>query len=312
MFSYDIKRIIKKHLHPLYKIYYWIYFLYCKKYPKKVINTRYKHRYGRPIDWNNPKEMNEKIIWMQFNGDTSKWSELADKYKAREYLKNKGYKDILVPLLGVWANASDIDFNSLPCSFVLKTNHGYGDVIIVKDKSTINKEFVRHKIQSALQQTFGITTIEPHYTLIKPLIIAEQILNQHSCHSTSLIDYKFYCAGGEPICCGVFYDRDPLTHAANSTFYDLTWARHDEWKSTIIKSQSKDIPKPVNLNRMISICKDLSHNFPFVRLDFYEVDNKLYFSEFTFTPAAYTGKTLSDEICELISEKIILPKKEII
>ena len=276
MFLGETKRLIKRYLHPLYIAYYQIYTFYCKKYPRRVVNKRYKHRFRRSIDWNSPKEMNEKIIWMQFNGDTSKWSELADKYKAREYLKSKGYNDILVPLLGVWRKASDIDFDILPCSFVA----------------------------DALQQTFGIITIEPHYTLIEPLIIAEQMLNQHSIYSTSVIDYKFYCASGKPICCGVFYDRDPLTHTTNSTFYDLMWRRHDEWKYALGKSQSKDIPKPINFNRMIQICEDLSHDFPFVRLDFYEVDNKLYFSEFTFTPAAYSGGSLSDEACYFIGEQI--------
>lgn len=302
--------IIKKILYPFYKAYKQVYYAYYKNHQKLLADKIYLKNFGKHVDWNNPKGMNEKIIWMEFNTNTSLWSQLADKYLARKYLEDNGYKNLLVPLLGVWSNAKDIDFNTLPESFVLKTNHGCGDVIIIKDKSKTNLRRIRKRICKALKQSYGITTAEPHYSKIKPCIIAEKLLTQDTSYSSSLIDYKFYCVNGEVLCCGVFYDRVPGTHITNSTFYDSNWNRHDEWRSKNIRLESKNIPKPMSLDHMLEICKDLSKNIPFVRLDFYEVNNKPFFGEFTFTPAAYTGGSLSKEMCKFIGEKIILPKED--
>lgn len=295
---------------PLYKFCRLVYFSYYKYHQRELANIRYKRAHGRSVNWENPTEMNEKIIWMQFNTNTSMWSYLADKYQVRQYLEQKGYSDLLVPLLGIWYNAHDINFNALPKSFVLKTNHGSGDVIIVEDKSRVNIEAIRKQINKAFKETFGFKTAEPHYTKIKPCIIAESLLPKGNNFSSSLIDYKFYCVNGHPICCGVFYDRERINHRTNSTFYDMEWIRHDEWRSNAITKVPKDIPRPVNLNRMIEICVDLSRDFTFVRLDFYEVDGHLYFGEFTFTPAAYSGGSLSKGFCESLGQMMVIPTRK--
>lgn len=275
-----------------------------------LANKMYKKNFGRPINWKQPTEMNEKIRWMQFYIDTTKWTELADKYRVREYIKNKGYGDILVPLLGVWENARDIDFAKLPDSFVIKTNHGSGDVFVIQDKSKVNLEKIRVKMQHFLKTPFGYENAEPHYLGIPPCIIAEEMLPIDSRFSSSMVDYKFYCIKGNPYCCAVFYDRNPITHHTNSTFYDMQWARHDEWRSPHIAIPAKDIPRPQTLSRMIQACHDLAEEFPFVRLDFYEAGGKLYFGEFTFTPAALTGGSMDKEnLCMKIGELIELPVK---
>lgn len=105
-----MKEFVKSCLYPFYMLYKWILYGYGKKHPKWIANRLYKKHFGRSINWDNPTEMNEKIRWMQFNSDTSMWTKLADKYKAREFIENKGYGDILVPLLGVWYDAHNIDF----------------------------------------------------------------------------------------------------------------------------------------------------------------------------------------------------------
>ena len=91
------------------------------------------------INWESPVDLNEKINWLKFNSDTTKWSELADKYAVRKFIEEKGYKQYLVPLLGVWENANEIDFSKLPDSFVLKTNNGAGTVMVVEDKALISQ-----------------------------------------------------------------------------------------------------------------------------------------------------------------------------
>lgn len=301
-----IKIFIKNSLYPIYRLYKYAYFEYGKKHPMWMANKLYKKNFGRSINWDNPTEMNEKIRWMQFYGDTRIWTDLADKYKVRKFIEGKGYGDILVPFLGVWYDAKDINFSSLPKSFVIKTNHGCGDVFVIKDKSQVDLELLRSKMQGYLKTPFGYENVELHYLSIKPCIIAEEMLPTDCDFSSSMVDYKFYCINGKPYCCGVFYDRDPVTHHTNSTFYDMNWIRHDEWRNPQIKTLSKDIPQPHTLNKMIQACNDLASDFPFVRLDFYEANNRLYFGEFTFTPAALIGGSMSNILCEEIGSKINL------
>ena len=302
----SIKMMLKSKRNPIYCVYKHLFFLYGKKYPMWLANRQYKKIFGRSINWEHPTEMNEKIRWMQFYTDTSRWTELADKYKVREFLIEKGYGDILIPLLGMWNDAREIDFTKLPDSFVLKTNHGCGDVFVIKDKSTADLKKICRKIQYYLRTPFGYANAEHHYLGIPPCIIAEKLLLNDSSFSSSMVDYKFYCVGGEPYCCAVFYDRDPATHHTNSTFYDMQWKRHDEWRASHIVTPPKDIPCPTTLDHMIQACRDLASEFPFVRLDFYESQGKLYFGEFTFTPAALSGGSLSKDICMTIGSMINL------
>lgn len=305
----QFKTIIKYSLYPLYRVYKYVLNEYKKRHPIWVAEKVYKTEFGRPINWEHPVEMNEKIRWMQFYSDTSKWTELADKYKMREYVNGKGYGDILVSLLGVWKDARDIDFTRLPESFVVKTNHASGDSIVVRHKSQTNLEKVRIKMKRSLKQPFGDLTAEPHYLLIKPCIMAEKMLPNDSGLSSSIIDYKFYCIKGKPYCCRVVYDRSLKPYLYHSTFYDMQWSRHDEWNAPHLIASSKDIPRPMTLERMVKACHDLGAEFPFVRIDFYEAKGKLYLGEFTFTPDALKGGDLSHELCYEIGRKIDLPKK---
>ncbi len=274
--------------------------------PKWVANRRYRNTFGRNIDWNHPTEFNEKIRWMQFYTDTSKWSLLADKYQVRKYLEGKGHSDILVKLYGVWDKAEDIDFDVLPDSFVLKTNHGYGEVVIVRDKAQIDKDSIRRRMSRFQRTPFGYNTAEVHYLKIKPVIIAEELLNNDLPQSTSIVDYKFYCFKGEPYCCGAFYDRGK---GRKVSFFDMDWVRHDEWRADRLRNVvQKDIPKPATFDQMKSVCKELAAEFPFVRMDFYESNGKLYFGEFTFTPAALSGGSLSKSLLQQMSSLLELDR----
>ena len=157
-----------------------------KDSPKELADFLYKRSFGRFINWESPTEWNEKIRWLQFNTDVSLWTMLADKYHVRNYLQKMGYDHFLVKLYGVWNNAQDIDFSILPQSFVLKTNHGYGEVIIVKDKYSINIDEIRKKMNKYVNTPFGYETAETHYLKIKPLIIAEELQPSESSFSSSI------------------------------------------------------------------------------------------------------------------------------
>ena len=294
-----VKKSLKKILYPLI-------YDYAKKNPQKWANRLYKKHFIRSINWNSPTEFNEKIRWMQFYTDTTIWSLLSDKYRVRKYLMKKGYENILVKLYGKWDSAEDINFDALPTSFILKTNHGSGEIIVVKDKSQINQLEIKRRMQKYLNTPFGIMTAEPHYLKIKPCIIAEEFLIQDGNVSSSLIDYKFYCFHGIPDTCGTFYDRNLDTYENGMTPYDMNWEKHEEWRRNDLKKPCKDIPKPETFELMKKICKDLASEFPFVRMDFYEVNGKLYFGEFTFTPAALNGGSYSKNKIETWGKKLII------
>ena len=116
-----------------------------KHYPKLLVTILYRIAYGKWLDWKHPKTLNEKINWLKFNSDTSLWTILADKYRVRDYVKNKGCDELLVKLYGIWESPDEIDWNALPNQFVMKTNNGCGDVRICRDKGIIDREECRQK-----------------------------------------------------------------------------------------------------------------------------------------------------------------------
>lgn len=306
----NIKTVLKNILWPLVQ---YKKMLYKKKIhklqenPKELASFHYRCHFKRELDWNNPIELNEKIRWMQFNTDISLWTKLADKYLARFYVAEKGYSDILVKLYGVWDNAYDIDFESLPNSFVLKTNHGCGEIILVNDKKKIDPDKIRKKMAAYMERPFGYEHAEIQYFNIPRKIIAEELLPVKSSFSSTMVDYKFYCINGEPMVCGVFYNRDIETHKTWSSFYDMDWQRHAEWRRTDIEGGQGDVPCPVTFEKMKQACRDLCRDLPFCRLDFYESDAKLYFGEFTFTPATCSGGSMNKNLCYKLGEKLVLP-----
>lgn len=227
-----------------------------------------------------PKTFNEKTTYLKlykYNND-QRVSLLADKYSVRKFIEDKGYGDILNELYGVYNNFDEIDFNKLPNKFALKCTHGCAYNIICDDKEKLNKEKAKSKIDEWLKEKYGYATSELHYTKIKPRIIAEKYL----CDENGLMpkDYKMYCMNGKVNCILVCSERD---NKLKLSYYDNNWNRlkyeKEEWSSKI------DIEKPKNLNKMISIAEDLSKDFPFVRVDFYNDNGNIIFGELTFTPA---------------------------
>ena len=280
---------------------------YQKLFPKHRASKLYRLYFHRPLNWIHPTDLNEKIRWIQFNTDTRKWSLLADKLRVRDYLKRNGYEKNLVKLYGYWEKAEDIDFSRLPEKFVLKTNHGYGNVYVIKDKNKENLEVIRGQLGKAIKQPFGYFTAEPHYTKIKPYILAEELLEQDGGISSSLIDYKFYCIDGVPQYCLVVYNREYNSLNHHVKLYDMMWQDCSHLLKKYIPRSDLQFPKPKTLTEMIAFCNAMCSDFPFVRMDFYEVSGKMYFGEFTFTPAACTGGSLGEELCLQLGKLIKLP-----
>ncbi len=251
--------------------------------PIKLMKLRYKSNMGIPLDLDNPQTLDEKINYLSFYSDTSLWSELADKVKVREYVTKNGFPEILNDLYGVYETPDEIDFESLPNQFVIKTNNASATNIFVKDKSKLDIKDTKRKLSKWLKIDYGYKTATPHYSRIKPLILIEKYLVENANYNISLTDYKIYCFHGQPKYIFVFSDRIANTHEYSKMIYDTNWEPHPEFINKKLKIANIK-PKPKSLEKMLRIAEKLSKPFPFVRVDLYEIDNKPVFSELTFTP----------------------------
>ena len=249
-----------------------IYFMKFKKFP----------------NLKQPKEFNEKLMWLKLNNYNSNrivWK-CADKYTMREYCIEKGIDNENFPkLLNVYNNVSEINFDELPIKFALKCTHGMGFNIICEDKNKLNYDLALKKLDKWQKKKFGYESAETHYTHIKPKIICEEFIE--NAKNEFPIDYKFYCFNGEPKIVLVCTDRK---EHYQTIFFDLEWnkfhLRKDESK--------KNVSKPKSFEQMVEFARILSKDFPFVRIDFYEYQGKAIIGEMTFTPAACLGEYTKD------------------
>lgn len=277
--------------------------------PMFLTKVLYKKTFGKSLDLKHPISLNEKIHWLKFYGDTSQWALLSDKYRVREYVKLKGFEDILVKLYGSWENANDIDWAKLPNQFVLKANNGCGDVTICKDKSKLNKRKIIKYYNGLMKEKFGIQTGQLHYKDIKPCIIAEELLDasKQPTPSSSLIDYKIWCFDGIPTYIFVYLNRNKAI--TECMVYDVKWNAHPE---CLIKSKhfsicDKPIEKPGNLEEMLKVASVLSEGNPEMRVDLYYVNGKVYFGELTLTAACGFMNHFTDEFMIALGSRNILP-----
>lgn len=292
----------------LRKLFRFIFYKIWLCSDKRIIDYHFMNILGRKMNWDNPRDLNEKINWLKIYGDTSLWSKLADKYEVRKFIINKKLEDILIPIYGRWSSVDQIDWNSLPQSFVLKTNHGCGGVYIVKDKTKLNVNQISRELSHSLKERYGFYQGEPHYLKIPPLIIAEQLLEDNGNFSFSMVDYKVWCFNGSPYCVFVCYNRTKSSLVVEC--YDLEWNFHPEWISNTshVVGGKGIVPKPINLDYMINCAKLLSEGFPQVRIDFYNIDGKVYFGEMTFTSLGGFMRYFTDKVLNEMGEKIEILK----
>lgn len=284
--------------------YYYFRAIY-KISPKYGANMIFRRFFHRDINWDNPQNLQEKTYWLLFNTNTDLWTLCADKYRVREYVKEKGAEEILTNLYGQWENVEDIDFNTLPNEFVLKANNGCGSIIVVKDKSKVDFNHVKKTLKQWMKYPFGYNGSQFHYLRIKPCIVAEQLLEEQgetkNLSPHSMVDYKIWCFNGEPECVLVVFDRAPgFTQQA---VYDLEW---NDLSPKVFKADyyKKSFPKPKNLDKMLDYARKLSKGFSEVRADFYNIDGIIYFGELTFT-AGYGD--LTDEYYTYLGSRFKLP-----
>lgn len=276
------------------------YILSDKSFIKKI----YKKRMGKEINLSNPQTFCEKQNWLKLYDRKPIYTVMVDKYLARDFVSERIGDKYLVPLLGVWDNADDIDFSSLPDKFVLKCNHN-SDVIICKDKSTFNEDETRKKLREQLKSDYYLRKREWPYKNIPRKIICEKYME--NANGTEPIEYKVLCFGGIPKYVIVISGRFSNKETTMDT-YDINW-NYTNLINGDCPLSGNIFEKPTCFKEIYEISEKLSENTPFLRVDFNFWNNKLYFGELTFFDAAGFEKYKPVEWDYHLGELIELPKK---
>ena len=270
------------------------------------LEEQFREIVGYPLNLDNPQTFNEKLQWLKLyhhQHPNPLMTKCADKVAVRDYIKEKIGEEYLVPSLGVWDNPDDINFDQLPDRFVLKVNWGSGQNIIVKDKSKLNINEAREQLRDWMKPECNhyYNHFEWCYKDIQPKIIAEKYLD----FETDLLDYKIMCYNGIPKNLFVCSER---RSSLKVTFFDLNWKRLPFIRK--YPASEKKIEKPIFFDKMLEISKILAKPFPFVRVDFFCLKDKLYIGELTFFPGAGHEDFEPIEWDKRLGDLLVLPEEE--
>lgn len=267
---------------------------------KAYLRLKYLASTGKILHLKDPQTFNEKLQWLKLNDRKPIYTTMVDKYEAKKYVADIIGEEYIIPTLGVWDKFEDIDFDKLPDQFVLKCTHDSGGLVICKDKSKLDLQSARKKINKSLKNNYYLYCREWPYKNVKPRIIAEPYLVDESGYE--LKDYKIFCLNGKAEYVEVDFNR-AVEHKLNP--YDL------EWKPLNFCDKSKNdysanIPKPTRLNDMIVTAEKLSKDMKFLRVDMYSIYDKFYVGELTLFPGSGFIDFKPKEIDLKLGEKLNL------
>lgn len=254
---------------------------------------------GQRLNLDNPQTFNEKLQWLKLYNRKPEYTMMVDKYKVREYIAQTLGEEYLIPLIGVWDDPDEINFDTLPDQFVLKCNHNSGlGMCICKDKSKLDIPKVKAELRKGLKQNYYLSWREWPYKNVQRKIVCEKYMTDDK-NCSELTDYKFFCFNGVP---KFMYISNDNSDNATTDFFDMEFnhlnMRMKDPNSNVIP------PKPYLFDEMKAIAEKLSKGIPFVRVDLYVINGGIYFGEFTFFHNAgfcsihpeYLGKILGDWI----------------
>ena len=248
-------------------------------FPDKLfLKLKFRLRVGYKLDLKHPVTYNQKIQWLKLYGRCSEDTRLADKLEVKEIGADKIGREHVVPLLGSWDNVEDIDFASLPNRFVLKVTHDSGGVFVCKDKSNLDYDEVRRLFKTSLERDFYLVSREKAYRNIPHRIIAEEYIEDDN---GTLKDYKFFCFNGEPKILFIADGRQKGEEYVTFDFYDMNFNHLPIINGHPNASVEQECPK--TFEKMKQLAAILSKGIPHVRVDLYEVGDKVYFGEYTFS-----------------------------
>lgn len=300
----NYKKILKNRDFRL-KLLSWLWFIP----DKMMIKLQYRIKTGRRLNLKNPKRYSEKIQWYKLNYKNPLLVQCVDKYDVREYVKSKELENILVPCYGVYDNVDEINWDKLPKQFVMKDTLGAGgfDVIVVEDKDRADIYVIKNKIEKWLQRPHRIKNGGrewPYYCGKKHRILIEKYLDASHIEG-GLLDYKFFCFDGKAKYMRITGERQ-LGVTERIATYDMSFNRLDIIRKDL-KSLTIDVEKPYNFNQLVKYAEILSESFPHVRVDMYDLDNKIYFGELTFFGSSGYLNYIPDSFDYEIGKNFYLP-----
>lgn len=271
---------------------------------KLYIQMRYRMRMGEWPDLKNPKTYNEKLQWIKLYDRKPEYVTMVDKYDVKEYVAKLIGEEYVIPNIGVWNDFEEIDFDKLPQQFVLKCTHDSGGLVICKDKSKLDIQAAKKKINGSLNSNYYWHSREWPYKNVKPRIIAEQYMVDES--GVELKDYKIFTFNGEPKFIQVDFGRFD-GHKRN--LYTTDWEYMDimNYYPTAPEIQ---IEKPICLDKMLELSRILSAGIPHLRTDFYVIDGKVYFGELTFFHGSGMKQYVPRSFEKTMGDWMELPKEK--
>lgn len=270
---------------------------------EQFLKREYYLALGKPLNLDNPQTFNEKLQWLKIHNRKPEYTTMVDKYTAKQYVADRIGSQYIIPTLGVWDHFDDIDFDVLPNQFVLKCTHDSRGLVICTDKAKFDKKSAKKKIEHCLKRKYYYTHREWPYKDVEPRIIAEKYME--NTFKGDLKDYKLMCFNGKVKATFVCSDRFSNT-GLKVTFYNTDWKRMPFERH--YPASETEIDRPQTYKEMVTLAEKLSENIPFIRVDFYEINGRVYFGELTFFPGSgyeeFTpeewDKTFGDwiELCE--------------
>lgn len=272
---------------------------------RTMLKIQYRIKLGRKLNLKNPQRFTEKLQWYKLNYRNPLMRQCVDKYKVRKFIVDKGLENILVPLIKKYDSIEEICWDELPNEFVMKATNGGGglNVVVCRDKTKLNLDEVKKSLESSdpiFKRNSGGREWA-YYGLRRKIVVEELLINKQKPES-GIDDYKIFCYGGTPKYIIVDVDRY-IGHKRN--FYDTEW--NNLHISSDCPTSDREINKPENLEEMLLVAKKLSEDFPYVRVDLYNVDSRIYFGELTFYPWSGYVQYSPDEWDYKFGEEFIFP-----
>jgi len=269
-----------------------------------MLKLQYKIKMGRKLSLKGPKRWTEQIQWYKVHYRTPLMTQCADKYEVRKYVESKGLEHILNKLYATYNCADEVDLESLPSKFVMKTTNGSGTNILCTDKASLDIDDIKFSLKKWLKRNNYSAGREWSYKNIVPKIIVEEYLEDESDSFDGISDYKFLCFNGEAKY--IIFDVDRHTNHKRN-IYDTNWNFINV--STDHSNFGDSVDKPAGIEEMLKIANILSEDFPFVRVDLYWVNGKVYFGELTFYPWTGYVQFTPDKFDFILGNHFELPNK---
>lgn len=267
---------------------------------KTAIKIKYRLEMKKKLNLKEPKTFNEKLNWIKLYYRKPVMTTMVDKYEVKKYVSDIIGSEYVIPSIAIYDKWDDIDFDLLKAPFVLKTTHSSGVIAVVKDKGAFDFEATKKMFNKSLKQNYFYSCREWPYKNVKPRIVVEQFVKDSK--EDNLPVYKFFCFNGEPYLVQTI--KNDKTSYETIDYFDM------DWKFLNLKQnfENSEVPlsKPSNFEEMKELAAKLSKGFPFVRVDLYSVDGRIYFSEFTFFSDAGYQRFYPDEWDLILGEKIVL------